>query len=499
MLAGVRPGWPDPSAEAVLSDASSRSSDSNYLDQGQSAKRPVRPLRPPRPALLRSLEEQRTDARAVAEEHGSILFGHSKASSSMSRSWEDTKLPSHPIRADPNLKVEKMPTPARRAEVTRKAVKAGVPAIGTLVQEQLQMKYGLSLDIDDFVRKVESLCRAQLNGDDWDPLQIVSCLNGIKDMRFRTRDAARILELRLEPRSTESFQSLAEEVHSTLGTSSAVAVVINPSGGPRAAVAVFREDYAHPQSALVGRCADLSSEPLITFTSGQLDYALMLGVSIAEVLRLEGEAEASPSLRAEYLSLKGLKAEEPKLDLNPPVEQHGRQGLADALLERRAAEASQPSVVSMAMDWLWSGGRSSSWMSASHRPARTGTSAPPSQGRHSVQSTVGEAKLNLKVPRKTSPTGRFGYSPGRFSHRSSSRPGARAMETPAPLLMAAAGPGPATLSRADSPETPPAARCLRKDEAMWEQDPVSKDLVIEDPPHRRREVSRTSATWGFCS
>ena len=27
----------------------------------------------------------------------------------------------------------------------------------------------------------------------------------------------------------------------------------------------------------------------------------------------------------------------------------------------------------------------------------------------------------------------------------------------------AAGPGPATLSRADSPETPPAARCLRKD------------------------------------
>lgn len=60
----------------------------------------------------------------------------------------------------------------------------------------------------------------------------VSCFNGIKDMHFRTRDvggwyqlgafddatvvvvvakASRILELRLEPRTTQSFESLVEE------------------------------------------------------------------------------------------------------------------------------------------------------------------------------------------------------------------------------------------------------------------------------------------------
>lgn len=69
------------------------------------------------------------------------------------------------------------------------------------------------------------------------------------------------------------------------------------------------------------------------------------------MLRLQGEAEALPRLRSEYLSLKRLE----KVDARPAADR-GRQGLADALLERRAAEASQPSVMSMAMDWLWSGG-----------------------------------------------------------------------------------------------------------------------------------------------
>ena len=507
MLAGVRPGWQDPTTvEAVVSDASSRSSDSNYLDQGESAKRPVRP---PRPALLRSFEDQRAEAQPVAEEHTSISLSHIKVAGSVSRPWEDTKLPSHPIRADPKLKVEKMLEPTRRAvEADRKAVKAAVGAIGNLVQEQLQMKYGVSLDIDDFIRKVDSLCRAQLHGEDWDPVQVVSCFNGIKDMHFRTRDASRILELRLEPRTTQSFESLVEEVTFMLGTSSAVAVVTS-RGNPSAAVAVFREEYGR-SGGLVGRSYDLSSEPLVAFTSNQFDYALMLNVSIVEVLR-QGEAEALPRFRAEYLSLNNSGKASSSANAQEPVaqesnvsrqvsEQRGRQGLADALMERRAAEASQPSVVSMAMDWLWSGGRSS-WMPSgpSSRPQRTGTSAPPSSQRHAQpypNVLQGEAaKLDLQKVRKISP-GRFGYSPGRFSsHRSSSRPGARQMDTPAPLLMAA-GPGPATLSRADSPETPPAAR-MRKDELTWGENNMSKDLVIEDPPERPRRDK--SANWGFCS
>ena len=75
-------------------------------------------------------------------------------------------------------------------------------------------------------------------------------------------------------------------------------------------------------------------------------------VSPSQVLRLHGEQEAVPRLRAEYLSLKRLE----KVEQRGAAGERGRQGLADALLERRAAEASQPSVMSMAMDWLWSGG-----------------------------------------------------------------------------------------------------------------------------------------------
>eukprot|EP00435_Cladocopium_sp_Y103_P021274 s2414_g5.t1 len=49
--------------------------------------------------------------------------------------------------------------------------------ICTLVKEQLQMTYGVSLDLDDFIQKVDSLCRAQLTGEDWDPQQVARDLD----------------------------------------------------------------------------------------------------------------------------------------------------------------------------------------------------------------------------------------------------------------------------------------------------------------------------------
>eukprot|EP00438_Fugacium_kawagutii_P015826 Skav211385 [mRNA] locus=scaffold2406:220483:232172:- [translate_table: standard] len=298
MLA-VRPRQDPGTAEAVVSDASSRRLLSQ-LNAGEFAKRPVRP---PRPALLRSLEEQRADAQPVAEEHNSISFSHSKGGGSISRPWEDTKLPSHPVRADPKLKVEKMLEPARR-EPDRKVVKAAVAAIGNLVQEQLQMKYGVSLDVDDFIRKVDSLCRAQLTGEDWDPQQI----------------AARILELRLEPRTTESFESLTEEVTSMLGTSSAVAVA----------------SY------------DLSSEPLVSFAANQLDYATR---RVAAALGL-GTGEPTP-LR--YLSLHPGKASHANdVPLEPVVQEANiprQAGPGPATLSRADSPETPPAARMRKESW----------------------------------------------------------------------------------------------------------------------------------------------------
>ena len=76
-------------------------------------------------------------------------------------------------------------------------------------------------------------------------LLIKSAMESMGGWKFDLQKILKLLEAQSKP---GIFQ-----VHSTLGTSSAVAVVISPSG-PSTAVAVFREDYAHPRSALVGRC-----------------------------------------------------------------------------------------------------------------------------------------------------------------------------------------------------------------------------------------------------
>ncbi|CAJ1356461.1 unnamed protein product, partial [Effrenium voratum] len=289
-----RRAWSDPTTEALSSGASSRSSDSNYLDQGETA----RPLRPPRPALLRKPEER--EALPVAEEHGSISVGLGHYGPTASR-------PEEPPERSRQVQVEES---RRSLPLPPQGVKGSVAAVGHVVQEQLQMKYGLSLDMDDFLRKVDSLCRAQLSGEDWDPWQVVNCFNSIKDMRFRSRDASKILALRLEPESVV-FDRLLQEVRLMTGTSCAVAVV----GRRPSAVAVFRESYGAPAfSALVGR-GGAHAEPLVVFGPPEVQQALLLGVSVVEVLRHDAEKEALPALRAEYVSLRDKPGAKPPADL----------------------------------------------------------------------------------------------------------------------------------------------------------------------------------------
>ncbi|CAE7946116.1 unnamed protein product [Symbiodinium sp. KB8] len=490
--------------EDLSQPSSSRSSDSNYLDQESKVRRPIRP---PRPALLgRAPEEPRHPGslRAdVAEEHVSI---------SLRGNW-GSKAPKAQLQPETWGK--------RQADSRAKGV---VGALSNVVQEQLQMKYGLAIEVDDFTRKVESLCRAQSLGglnEALDPCDVVSSLNNLKDMRFRTRDGKRSLALQLEPHVLETFEELSSEVSVMMGTACAIASVYRLHSWR--AVAVFRQDYARP-GALVGRCS-VFTEPLISFTAQDFRSAVMLGITVTEVLKVHEpgvEVEPVPGLRDEYLSLRRSMAQAVQFG-NPPaapssplekaqvprrsscdnagIADFSRHGLGDALLERRAAEASQPSVMSMAMDWLWSRGQST-WTSEAQAPARqhrSGASAPPSSRRDSHRMAE-PLKLDIRkgqgLPRKAM----AGLGPSRQPLRSSSRPSARAeFETPAPLTMA--GLGPATLSRADSPETPPAARMRRQQEAVVVENGTAGMVLslpeTDDANHRRD--SRTSLNWGFCS
>ncbi|CAE7209695.1 unnamed protein product [Symbiodinium natans] len=505
-------------AEALSSPSSSRSSDSNYLDQESRGRRPVRP---PRPALLGrdKAEEPRHAANSragIAEEHPSISLRHSNLA---------------PCAATPQA-----------GEAGRKPVgiqdskaKGVVGALGNVVQDQLQMKYGLAIELDDFTRKVESLCRAQLGSvEDLDSCSVATCVNNLKEMRFRTRDGKRSMALQLEPHVLETFEELLSEATVMTGTACAIATVYQLQSWR--AVAVFRQDYARP-AALVGKCSDISMEPLIAFTAQEFRSAVIFNITVTEVLNVSeplepgAEVEPVPSLRDEYLGLRrsmaqAVQFQRPAAAPQSPAFQKtqkvavpaaardlagiadfSRHGLGDALLERRAAEAAQPSVMSMAMDWLWSRGQPT-WLShgqvAQERPRRTGGSAPPSSRReahHSRHATASESfKLDMrKVPYKSPCAGgRFGCNSGQGrNQQSSSRPSARPeFVTPAPLTMA--GLGPATLSRADSPETPPAAR-MRQEAAGFEHANVVLSPPEADDARRRRGDSRTSLNWGFCS
>lgn len=423
------------------------------------------------------------------------------------------------------------------------AVSGSLEALAIVVEDLLQLKYGLTLDTDDFVRKVEANCRPP--GDrklqDLDPFQIVSSFNSCKDLRFRSRDGQRLLALRLSaPRRLEGFGELLREVGFLLGTSCAVAIV-DAAGKLSRAVAVFREDYSRPHEALIGRC--LPTEPLVSFSAEQLRCAMTFDPEVYLVLRRSSDGEISagatvqepvPMFREEYRSLAAW-LRTPSVNTGPvsvsaraveqiattkPEDSSGmvwpshiesdattwqlgavesrntevstaglqeiaasRQGLADALMERRAAEATQPSVVAMAMDWLWPGRNA-----VPGRP-RQGVSAPPSSTR-AVQQRTGGYPITRAVPSTPliPPTENPSKPPKGITRLDTARP-------PAPLALGAAI-GQATLSRvADSPETPPAARMRQGNFDPSVAEMAGPRLIQKRPSSRPPGIPG----WGMCS
>ncbi|CAE8634508.1 unnamed protein product [Polarella glacialis] len=553
----------DTAAGRKASRSSSRSSSSSgYAGQGLDASSRHRPARPPRPASRhdRKVTSRRLPGETpnesswrtvVAKEHegfcgtpgmaspspGAIWVGQSPATgSSDHRALEAQGEPPGAADACAGFGFQR-PTSAICA-------RGVIEAVCTVVQDLLQMKYGLTLEADDFIRKVEGHCRSPASRSEvenlknhpleLDPFEIVSCLNARRDLRFRTRDGKQILALQLTARALTSFEDLLREVHLMLGTACAVAVVAGHSCDDLSqAVAVFREDYARPHEALVGRCEALDADgPLLAFDAQRLRVAMALDPEVTGIFRRPSAGEAAtaaepvPRLRDEYLSLRAFllpserlasprspeksSAAKPSLLIGQdralegytgeaskgPSRGLSRHGLADALQERRAAESSWPSVVSVAWDWLVTGGgHSQQAVPAVPNRGLRNASAPPGRASHVAAPpppystpAPGAPRVDFRAfnPASRTTVGREGQ------RRATSRPAAtsalslsgvrgavRALP-PAPLLMA---PGVrATLSRAaDSPETPPAARMQRGSEETWEAE-ASPPMASLDLP-----------------
>lgn len=309
-------------------------------------------------------------------------------------------------------------------------------AIGTVVTEMLLLKYGLTVELEDFMKKVETHC---LPDDDVaeegspTPSEMVERVNAWPDLRFQVSGGnGRLLALNFSTQSL-TFEGLCQQVRAMVGTACAVAVV--KQAPPEAsvqeeeptfhAVSVFREDYSTTR-ALIGRSSSSCMEPLVRIGLDNFQAAILVDPEIVGVhyrpsrMELSGGLVTIPQLREEYLALKqdhlsdrqfadgvpsmstpraaAATAAETTDEVVQTAFNPARRGLADALLERRAHDAQQPSLVTAAVDWLWGRSTSTSTVS-SERPWQGGSLPPGSQATEYPAAVTREASgVGLQAP-----------------------------------------------------------------------------------------------------
>lgn len=226
---------------------------------------------------------------------------------------------------DVELSRESTPPAAERSPVGVEPVANRFGAVCTAIHDMLQMKYGLVLDLEDMVRKVEAHCGRNQAPDAADrrppattPEEVVARLNGLSELQFRTSTGPGLVSLRVVTTPLSTFAELIAEVRRLHGTAHTVAVV-DPGGdewegtasrrseAPLTAVAVFREDYGR-RDCLVGRSLASGAAPLLTFGVGAFRGALALNPEVlAEFHCPPGSSRLAefktPPFREEYQNL----------------------------------------------------------------------------------------------------------------------------------------------------------------------------------------------------
>ncbi|CAJ1338150.1 unnamed protein product [Effrenium voratum] len=178
-------------------------------------------------------------------------------------------------------------------------------AVSYVMQDMLQVKYGLVLDEADLLGKLRHHC----NGST--PEEVVQLFNGQRDLHFRTRGSQRLITIRLDWKPADSFEQLRRKIRAMPGTCRALCSADSGSTAtPATAAALFRESYCG--EALVGKSA--GSLPLLQLTAGRFasSAAVFVEPQILSELRTGPQRKpvecTAPAWREEYTA--ALRAEE---------------------------------------------------------------------------------------------------------------------------------------------------------------------------------------------
>lgn len=197
-----------------------------------------------------------------------------------------------------------------------------VDAVACVLQEMLQLKYGLLLDDSDLLGKLRHHCNGAT------PEEVVKLFNAQRDLHVRSMGSQRLVALRLDWTPLSSFEALQAKVRSIPGTCSAVAVLPSlltedaeaEGAAADCAVAIFREAYSSYPRNLMGRCA--GPTPLVAMSARHFRWAASLEPQILSELRGMGPSRkpmecGAPCWRDEYSTV--VKNEERGFSYENPV------------------------------------------------------------------------------------------------------------------------------------------------------------------------------------
>lgn len=324
------PMGPMPTPLPVEMDTSSDSqSSSDHDSPGLDASRATRPSRPPRPPRARC-QAGGLPGNTPAQEDlsGSTSVGGSSSSTTAGSSRSTSVVAEVP----PNTDRSSLAKPVVHRAPPVENIRGVVQAVGVVLQEMLQMKYGLVLDSADFVRKVERYCRGpagtgenhrtEFSGASLTPFELVSQMNARHELRFQARHAGNMsFSMRIETRQLLSYEDVRCEVQKMIGTPRIVATVCGLDASDCCtshAIAVLREDYAR-SGLLVGRGSVPSVPPLVVFNPTGLRDAIVLEPRITAVYpRVPRHSGGGHSGQPDQVSKFGVSGGDAETAPHPP-------------------------------------------------------------------------------------------------------------------------------------------------------------------------------------
>lgn len=179
-----------------------------------------------------------------------------------------------------------------------------------VICDMLQVKYSISLNTADFVKKVESRC------DVYAALSVRRLAEEINSHKLRFLDARgqRVLQLHLNCRELRTFEELRRSIRLTPGTASAVVVTTAPDRPNLEAGAAFRMSYSDSTVA-VGHGWRGAERPLIYFGEDGFCGAVTLDPVIVSLDSVNEGARhfsmVAPTISPEYAHLEVLLEEHP--------------------------------------------------------------------------------------------------------------------------------------------------------------------------------------------